>query len=397
VAPVAVGAEGPQPAASGSAPLVLLGAGASVEAGVPATFQMTQKLVEAIAQQPWSQAAQALNFVCGALVAYDAAGGSDPYAGLDVERVFAAVELLGERRSLEVTPFVGTWHPAVDVWDRPPKPSFFDRKLRDALLKDPPFDRARDELMKLIQSVTGVGTGATYQRLAEQMVQQLRSLVEADASSLDYLTPLVTAAKQPRGITVATLNYDLAIEQSAEAGGVPVDTGIDRWALDRQWTWADDGLRLLKLHGSIDWCWEAVEPAPGQLPHRTVARTDSPRTDTRPPVVVFGQRAKLRAEGPFLSLLNEFEAALSQADRLIVIGYSFRDDHVNEVIRQWTTEDLDRTLVLVDPSDPRNWKRGEFRTDLLNHLNRKPWEPEGDDRVEVLTATASEALNDLFP
>src|SRR4051812_3365577 len=100
-------------------PVVLLGAGASEEAGVPLTFEMTEKLVYRLnAQGGWGQSAQALNFVCGALVAYDAAQGGNPYKGLDVEGVFAAIELLARRRDLEVTPFVAAWHPAVDEWDR---------------------------------------------------------------------------------------------------------------------------------------------------------------------------------------------------------------------------------------------------------------------------------------
>lgn len=57
--------------------------------------------------------ADALHFVRASLLGYDAAtGGSRPFGGLDVERVFAAVELLADRRTLEVTPFVAEWHPA---------------------------------------------------------------------------------------------------------------------------------------------------------------------------------------------------------------------------------------------------------------------------------------------
>lgn len=83
--------------------LVLLGAGASVEAGVPASLE-TERLVERIADRHYSNQSQALNFVCGALVAYDATEGTSPYTGLDAERVFAVVRLLAEHRTLEVSP-----------------------------------------------------------------------------------------------------------------------------------------------------------------------------------------------------------------------------------------------------------------------------------------------------
>lgn len=79
--------------------------------------------------------------MCGALLAYDAAGGASPYAGLDVERVFAAVEPLTERRTLEVSPFVAAWHPAVDAWDRPREPAFFGKDFKRALTSPPPAPR----------------------------------------------------------------------------------------------------------------------------------------------------------------------------------------------------------------------------------------------------------------
>lgn len=75
---------------------------------------MTEQLVEGINSRVQMQPTiSALHFVCGALLAYDAASGRNPFGGLDVERVFAAVELLAERDTLEVSPFVAAWHPAV--------------------------------------------------------------------------------------------------------------------------------------------------------------------------------------------------------------------------------------------------------------------------------------------
>jgi hypothetical protein len=51
-------------------------AGASVEAEVPASFDMTRVLVERMNDEnPWSDTTRTLNFVCGALTAYDAAKG----------------------------------------------------------------------------------------------------------------------------------------------------------------------------------------------------------------------------------------------------------------------------------------------------------------------------------
>ena len=53
------------------------------------------------------------------------------------------------------------------------------------------------------------------------------------------------------------------------------------------------------------------------------------------PAVIFGQGNKLRSEGPFMAMLMEFERQVGAARNLVVIGYSFRDAHVNAVIRRW--------------------------------------------------------------
>jgi len=53
------------------------------------------------------------------------------------------------------------------------------------------------------------------------------------------------------------------------------------------------------------------------------------------PGVIFGAGNKLRPDGPYLDLYSEFRAALAEARQVVVIGYSFRDAHVNEALRRW--------------------------------------------------------------
>jgi hypothetical protein len=137
------------------------------------------------------------------------------------------------------------------------------------------------------------------------------------------------------------------VEHAGERQGVSVDTGIAFWWEHRSRNWADEGVRLLKLHGSVDWEWFEPEHRQGHLPHVNVRQVSDDTSYGGSPAVI-GGRKKLRAEGPFLSLLAEFESQLSQAQRLLVVGSSFRDAHINEVISRWTTEDDASQLVVVD-------------------------------------------------
>lgn len=383
--------------------MVLLGAGASVDAGVPATFDLTEELVRSIQGRTGSTVAQALNFVCGTLIAYDTAQGRDPYAGLDVERVFTAVELLAERRDLEVTPFVAAWHPAVDHWDRGKPDPFFDEKFGEALVSR--TKSIEKVLAGYVDARVGVGRGETYRELASLMVNEMNGLISVAPKNVDYLGPLVALGHQPLGLSVATLNYDLAIEGACEMEVIECDTGIQRWSQDRQWSWANRGVRLLKLHGSIDWKWRRADTETGEMPHSDIVEEYLPLSGPDVywgpdrPAVVFGSRGKLDAAGPFLSLLVEFEGQLASAKHLLVIGYSFRDGHINEAIRNWLVEDRMRTMTIVDPAFPAYPKRDDFRYELTKSLNPQ-LHPSSTKtpvkRLRVIRLRTREALRSLL-
>lgn len=385
--------------------VVLLGAGASQEAGVPTTFEMTQALVERIDQHRniADSISPALHFVCAALISHDAATqGQSPYIGLDVERVFAAVELLAERDTLEVTPFVSSWHPAVDAWDTRDRstPPFFDQHLQRAIIESPSFGSAGKLITELIDSRTGsAADGETYRKLAGEMLAALRALVATTEKSVAYLSPLVQPARS-RPITIATLNYDLSVEQVSVLEGVSCSTGVDSWLQTGRWSWPPAGVRLLKLHGSIDWTWGDAEELPGHLPQRRIFVTSEDDPPQGPPAIIFGQRGKLRAEGPFLSLLGELEAQMGEATRLVTIGYSFRDNHVNELIQRWLSEDGERTICVVDPAWPEWFPPGapkDFRATLNRYLLPPDWrDTDFAPRLEVLRTRCSEALPTLL-
>lgn len=213
---------------------------------MPTTFEMTENLVARVRDStpPGGAAASALHFVCASLMAHDAATtGQSPFSGLDVERVFSAVELLAERNELEVTPFVASWHPAVNAWDTQSKgaPAFFNRDLQKALLESPSFGGAGKLITALIDARTGsAADGTTYRRLAEEMLVQLRELVATTPKAVGYLTPLAQAARQD-GLTIATLNYDLTVEQAAQTADVPCATGVETWLGTGRWEWPRDG------------------------------------------------------------------------------------------------------------------------------------------------------------
>ena len=107
------------------------------------------------------------------------------------------------------------------------------------------------------------------------------------------------------------------------------------------------------------------------------------------PSVIFGQRNKLTAEGPFLDLFSRFQDALMVANELVIIGYSFRDHHVNESIARWFNCESTRTITLVTP-DSKWAKQSEFAGRLVRLAA-------AGGRVRVVPETATQAIPALFP
>jgi SIR2-like domain len=205
----------------------------------------------------------------------------------------------------------------------------------------------------------------------------LRSLFDLlsidDRSKVAYLAPLIELGRRQGSLTIATLNYDRSIENAAELLGEPCDTGIETWLTQGALTWPDNGLRLLKLHGSIEWVAEPPGTTAGELPTQRIRKVTGAEEKQwyEAPALVFGEAGKLRSEGPYLELLLGWSSQLQRADRLLVIGYSFRDDHVNEVIARWFNTDQNRRIVVVDPSDPASSRYRSFAW-MLSQIDQLP-------------------------
>ena len=114
--------------------LILLGAGASVEAKVPAAYEMTRAILQKFDEKPSSrQYAQVAKFVVGGLLFQQGIRGDNPLdSRVNVEDVFNAVQLLAERNTIEAAPFIGAWHAMIEELDQINEPILgLDRLMRE--------------------------------------------------------------------------------------------------------------------------------------------------------------------------------------------------------------------------------------------------------------------------
>src|SRR5947209_91052 len=94
---------------------VLLGAGASVDADLPASVTMLETLLTHLQERPGSPyprlQARLLEFVVRGL--QKQAAGRGDRVPVDVESAFETIEMLAARSQLPIAPFVSMWDPLV--------------------------------------------------------------------------------------------------------------------------------------------------------------------------------------------------------------------------------------------------------------------------------------------
>ncbi len=231
--------------------------------------------------------------------------------------------------------------------------------------------------------------GRLFTETADRMTRKLIEMTwVTDPGKIQYLIPLVAYAQQTDA-AIATLNYDNTLEFSTQFIGALCDTGFESWSQTGDFTFQGGHIPLIKLHGSIDWALIETKPAAEKpLKYETIKKVDptvQPNQDFRP-AIVFGGKNKLTAKGPFLSLLRAFETRLNQCNRLIVLGYSFRDEHVNEYIRTWINGDTSRVLTIINPGI------AQLSVPFVEELRDIP----NKDRVVLITKKTSDGLLDVI-
>ncbi len=314
--------------------LVLLGAGASAAVGFPTSLRLIETLLEEerLIQAP--QHRRALYYVYHRLAAQAAADGRGEAPTIDVERVLTVLEQLAEFDTLPIAPFTAGLSREIGAFGVERTSGMVDSRLADAIGKaerdarNNPRHLTR-EIEKFRRAVVHeAGTtspSALFQSVRRSLVDAMVVYLSRPASTLEPFAPFASLIRSGRIATVASLNFDTTLEQWLDSN----DIAYELPGAKPSRAPAPGRLSVLKLHGSVDW-----KEGPYQEP-----------------ALILGEGNKLRAEGPFLDLFIQFRQASIEATRILVVGYSFRDQHINTVLASWLAEDVSREIDLIDP-DP---------------------------------------------
>lgn len=200
------------------------------------------------------------------------------------------------------------------------------------------------------QSVTLGGSGYSKAQLRSAADQIKRGIAKVIKSKVNVQTHREFVRAVHRTLRVGrlgqvveylVLNYDTVLEDALALERIPfsdgLDGGVTGWWSPR--VFDRDGLaaRVLKLHGSIDWCEFPDDPLPRRVgPSLGIEAADERR------ILIWPASTKYRETqlDPYAQLVDRARDVLRPkqgSQRVLVIcGYSFGDAHINS--------ELDRAL-----------------------------------------------------
>jgi SIR2-like domain len=282
--------------------MFLLGAGASVDAGIPASATMISE-VEKLLQtnRDWQEYLDLYHHVKSAI---HYASGLKGIYGRDVpfniETLVNTLYELERNEEHPLYPFIGSWN-------------------------------------SRFVSLAG-GKFESIKKFRSLILKQLKKWMCPDNPARgDYYRGLITLQKELNyPLRIFTLNYDRCVER-IEKDGFRIEAGFGGCGTDHVWDWerfeqndADSTsppqAYLYKIHGSMDWKRDDSQNL------FRVEQTESVEHEKME--IIFGRDFKLEAADPYLFYAYEFRRYCLLAKLIVVVGYSFSDAHINKMLVQ---------------------------------------------------------------
>lgn len=337
---------------------ILAGAGLCRDAGLPTATELASKLQETLVSTIASDEnvsedrkraklhLATYRFLNGGIRFQLGILDRDPNQEINIEQIAVAAEELHNRAINPLSPYASGWH---------------DRLV---------------EIERQAPDILGSFTDFIYSQLERWL-----SLNEERIQRLHYIRNLAEICAQGCSIDIFSLNYDLCIETALQSYAKrDFINGFTEDGWQPQIFRNDAAIRLFKLHGSLDWIEDqAYGLCSLQYPRNRWA--ENVEGENVRPLLIFGTAHKLTPREPFLSLAYAFSQAVLKTTVLAIIGYSFGDEYVNQIIRQGIERNSKLRVLVIDP-------QASLHVEQISFLQgRKP-------RVEDLTATAEKALNE---
>lgn len=217
--------------------------------------------------------------------------------------------------------------------------------------------------------------------------------LDYDKKRLDFLNPLKELFELPYQefeMDLFTLNNDMVIEDFFESNNMSPWRGFvsnDWRGMGEKEVNSEFGrINLYKLHGSLDWVrLDTGEPK--------IKRDDSLEDiesenidENHNPYVIFGHGVKTFSVDPFFGLVQNFKKLLSERNYFFVVGYSFFDPYINNLLIEALNKG-NKKLIIINPFFGPEELQNEIKTgEFLEAIHSENDLPVGNKLVEYIEA-----------
>jgi len=287
-------------------------------------------------------------------VVLSAAGTSlDNDAGIDTSHRGKTRKQLWDACKSEINAF------KADISDLGKKP-FYNLKGDDG--KDLNYGDIENLLSYLILYNKANEKGADFEtkikNLKEKIAENCKLELQSDAPHQTFLNKMTSRKPSDSRIQLFTTNYDTLFEQAANNAGFTIVDGFsytqprvfsgryfdydfvnrERSRLKNEESFVPKVFHLYKLHGSLTWEKEN---------NRIVQKSEAPKD----PLIIYPASDKYESsyEQPYFEMMSRFQQALRKENvLLIIIGFGFKDKHIQSAILEAVEQNSSFQLVIVD-------------------------------------------------
>lgn len=291
--------------------LVLLGAGASCNAGILNSNQMISAIEKDLNEDEWREYKPLFHYVQSVHYQKEILQGKKPGdVGFNIENLVSFLDIIIKISNSSEEPFVfvGTWEKRLIKFINAEQESAFVSNFREKII-----NKIRGPWL---QPPNWRQNSAYYKRLIDFK------------DELDGVT-----------LEIFSLNYDLCVEHNLKDEAF--EDGFDEngiWSFRRydHEGETDIGYYLYKLHGSLN--WKKAKNGP-------LVKTEG-HIDTNELAIIFGVDNKLQSLDPYLFYFYLFREHCLNAKLIVTSGYGFLDEHINDVISQAFRDIPNKKLVI---------------------------------------------------
>ena len=220
------------------------------------------------------------------------------------------------------------------------------------------------------------------QECGNYIIDAVQQLLGRGKLAHNHLSCVISACSDKRWkhVDLITLNHDLLLEHALHSKGIDYADGFST-PVGQARLWKPDSyisqrICLFKPHGSVNWYGVRVKlhgryrktvmtPLTNDIEHIEIGEEEDPPLLSPHPLILAGSFNKMLSysRGIYADLLYYMRSSMAHSKCLLVSGYSFGDKGINSRLIDWVAEEEDRRLVVLHENPERLFQsaRGAVR------------------------------------